>query len=571
MLDKLVESLTTPSPSCPRGFLAFVRREVTRLFPKSWDSGYDAWCRVTSPPLSSVFDVKIDRSSGSCDQVSGAGGQRSRGGCLGAMEVHGFDQASYLDAVFGRAPLPKTLEGQLLVVQSSGKPRPLSKFDKEGLFLKPLHKTIYSHLSKKKWLCRGDVTAEKLAKAGFSFSSGTVLTSGDYKSATDGLFREISRAILESLMTNCTSVPLSVREYALASLDPMLYRNLGTPRDPEWVAVDTVRGQMMGSYLSFPLLCLVNFLAYRWVCKDLNEFGPVLINGDDILFQSSPAFSKAWMDFVPTVGLEVEKVKTGVDSDWGSLNSTCFRWDEGGRLALVRTLRFGMLRQQTVPNGLGYSFRDFVAGLEGELRWRAGKVFFEYHVGTMREFAYSLPSLGFRGTLAARLARVFGLFFERIDVSVPIKKHHVELPADLISLVPRGFLSSEESSFSSDETAAWKWGVGWKGVEDDVSEAVQWALRTSQPRPRSWAVPYAPLFWCSDAEFTFRLRNAREEKRESRKEREAAFAAPLPVREFDRIMTSVFDLLLVDCRGELPPYEEMERSDVVAGPPAYLK
>jgi len=571
MLDNLVAGLSTPSPDPPPGFLQFVDREVSRLFPKAWDTSYDSWCRVTSPPLSSVFGerVAVNESGEWFVEGCGGGGVRSSGGSLGAFERSGFSQSEYLDAVFGRVPLPERLSGSLIVVQSSGKPRPLSKFDKEGLFLKPLHKTIYSFLSRKKWLCRGDVDERKLKEAGFSSFFGGVLTSGDYKSATDGLFRSVSRRILSSLLSNAACVPASVREYALSSLDPLLFRNLGSPLDPDWVSVPAVRGQMMGSYLSFPLLCLVNYLAFRWVASATGESPPVIINGDDILFQSSPEFSQAWMEFVPLVGLEVEKVKTGVDPCYGSLNSTLFSWGPDGLLTRRRTLRFGMLRQQTVPNSLGFEFRDFVAGLEGQVRWRAAVTFFEYHSGTMRNFQYSLPSLGFRGALAHRLSRKFGLLYHREDVAVPAREHGVELPADLISLVPRDVLTQEQKSFSSDETAAWKWGFGFKTV-NLTQEAIRWALKTSGSSSWKSGFQYAPVFWCSDSEFRFRLKNAREEEKVSRRCVKSSFLSPLPKREFDRILSSVFDCLDFDLRGELPTYSEsVGRSDEVANPPAY--
>jgi len=72
------------------------------------------------------------------------------------------------------------------------------------------------------------------------------------------------------------------------------------------------RGQMMGSYLSFPLLCLQNRIAFLYAGEsvgiDASEF-PCLINGDDILFRSGPHFSELWMNTVGSLSLEVERSK----------------------------------------------------------------------------------------------------------------------------------------------------------------------------------------------------------------------------------------------------------------------
>jgi len=544
MIEKLVENLMVPAAEPPPGFLQFVRREVSRLFPKGWDASYEAFCRTTSPPLSSVkYGCPL-------------GGTRSNGGSLGAFTDEKWLQHDFLDVVcHGTRELPPRLTGYLMVAQSAGKPRPLSKFDYMALAMRPLHKTVYSHLSQKPWLCRGDVDAEKLARAGFSFGKG-VLTSGDYKSATDGLNRTVSQVILDTLLGTSSFVPQGVREYASGSLAPLLSSS-------EYDIDEFVpeRGQMMGSYLSFPLLCLYNFLCFRWVCKQ-NKVKrlPVLINGDDILFQSTREFSDSWMQVLPSLSLTVETVKTSVSSEYGSLNSTLFSWKDG-LLSRVPTLRMGMLKQVNEPNGLGKSYHDFIRAMSGQERWRAAWTFFEFHSGTLRNFKYSLPSLGFRGALADRIARKFDLYFSRSDVCVPARKHAVEVPSDLISKVPIGALSAEESHLSAAETAGWKWGHGWKAVVH-VSEAIAWSLETSGFRNWSSEFEYARCFWADDLEFEFILRNAREVEKESRRTRWLAYASPLPKRQFDRVFSSVVYLHDIDFgRGELPPYSVVEEKE----------
>lgn len=547
LLESLVEGLSRPSPRLPTGYLAFVKREVSRLFPKGWDSSYEMFCRSTAPPLSAVKAEKSLCKSYGC---------RSTGGCLNVMTSRigkfRFSQADYLDSVLGGKGIPDTLSGELLVVQSAGKPRPLSKFDAEALFLKPLHKTIYGFLSRNGWLCRGRPDLRFFRDAGFREGAG-VLVSGDYKSATDGLSQDVARVCLETLLGSACFVPDEVSGYAVESLSP--YMSSEDKGIPEFCPS---RGQMMGSYLSFPLLCLQNYLAFRWVCRleGVRKL-PLAINGDDILFQSTESFGQRWMETVESLGLVVERVKTGVSWTHASLNSTLFEWRDG-LLAEKRTVRFGMLRRSEHLNSLGKSFSDFTFGFEGDLRWRVGRVFFERHLGELRSCRFSLPSLAFRGSLAHRLARKFRLDAVETDVPAPYRHHDMGLPPDLVSEVPIGSLSDEERWLSADETASWKWNVGWRPV-NRVRSALLWALDSSLCKQRhdpfsewSWA------FWSSDAEFSWRLRKKSLLRSGlSRRAIWKLYSAPFPSRDTERVMTSVLEVGLPDFgRGGLPSYCE---------------
>jgi len=64
-------------------------------------------------------------------------------------------------------------------------------------------------------------------------------------------------------------------------------------------------GQLMGSTLSFPILCLINFVA-AWIAlfpheEDFNEL-PILVNGDDILFRCPESLVPRWYDSIINAG-----------------------------------------------------------------------------------------------------------------------------------------------------------------------------------------------------------------------------------------------------------------------------
>jgi len=80
----------------------------------------------------------------------------------------------------------------------------------------------------------------------------------------------------------------------------------------------------MGDKTSFPLLCITNYLAFKYAFKDVKRDIPVKINGDDIVFRATRAEIDHWFEVVKSAGLQVHKGKTGIDEGFFNLNSTTF-------------------------------------------------------------------------------------------------------------------------------------------------------------------------------------------------------------------------------------------------------
>lgn len=531
LLDDLVRRLGAPPLAMPSGYLSFVKKETAILFPKGWDASYESFCLTVSPPLTSCCE-------------SG----RSTGGVLG----HLGDQSWFLDRVLhGRGPLLPSYRGQLMVVQSAGKPRPLSKFPAEAVFLKPLHKTIYGSLSSRAWLLRGPPSREALYRAGFR-EGGGVLVSGDYRSATDNLPIEVMELALHTMLENAVNVPSNVRELAMRACRPILFS--------EKESLEVSRGQMMGSLLSFPFLCLQNYLAFRWAVSQSGQRGrvPVVINGDDILFQTSvEGFPQRWFEVVSRVGLEVEETKTSVDASFGSLNSTLLRW-RAGRLEPAWSPRFGMFRPAEHPGSLGSAFLEFLRGVPPLLRFRAGREWFSWHLGELRSCGVSLPSLGFRGLLSLRLAKLFHLLYRpEAQFPRPLRCHNVGFSGDFVVPVPIAAVDDELRFSSSIEVAAAMWSEGWAPAKR-VREAVLYCLARSACKGRRFDNPSLEVstFAVSDSVFSFRCRNL-SLGRPFIGSLKKAFLAPLPVREEVLISSTLVDSIGFDFgRGSLPPYSE---------------
>lgn len=543
LLDELQSRLTSPPLALPRGFSQFVKREVLRLFPKGWDLGsYEAFCLTSSPPLSATSDSP-----------------RSEGGALAALSP--LQHSSFLDAVLrgNTQAFQSEALAKLSVVQSAGKPRPLSSFDSSCFLLKPLHKSIYSRLSKKSWLLRGSPRPSSFDRCGFQ--EGGLLVSGDYASATDFLSLEVAELCLDSILSTSASVPAEIASFARRVLRPRMVEV-----DSSGLVVrDFVptRGQQMGSYLSFPLLCLQNYLAFRWALKTrgVEDRVPCLINGDDILFQTSDVgFFDHWVSTVERLGLQVERTKTSRDFRYGSLNSTLLGWKDG-KLRVVPSLRFGMLRRPDCPSSLGVSFSDFLRGIEDPfLRFRAGKVFFSWHIGMLSQLPVGLPSVGFRGTLVNRLQQIFGL--GRLapgEIPAFPRRHDVVLPSDFVSEVDVSAVDSELRFFSSAETACWKWASGWQPACFERS-SIRWCLKVSSLRSAERdVVPLLSGALSSDSRFSFFLRNLRSADAwpgVSRSQYARRLLDPLPSKKVERLFLPLEPFSFDLGRGVLPQYRE---------------
>jgi len=176
-----------------------------------------------------------------------------------------------------------------------------------------------------------------------------VWISGDYKDATDLLRMECSRAALSALEG------LGLMNYDLMkkSLDPLWvhypskesYRKANVHKPPEGEVKKQTGGQMMGHWLSFPLLCAINCATIRrsikvwireskdiWQEEERRRCGQViwknfLVNGDDILFRCPLSFYRVWLAQVGKFGFKVSMGKNYKSPDFVMINSRYFKFN----------------------------------------------------------------------------------------------------------------------------------------------------------------------------------------------------------------------------------------------------
>nr|UJQ92692.1 MAG: putative RNA-dependent RNA polymerase [Narnaviridae sp.] len=154
----------------------------------------------------------------------------------------------------------------------------------------------------------GDISARHLRAGG---SRDDQWVSGDYSAATDGLCIELSKILIDEVLDKLEDQPISNYREKVRSIltEQMITYPQGSGVEP----VLQRTGQLMGSKLSFPVLCMANLFAYILSLDDerqeaaLRSFKvmqdlPVAINGDDILFLASPSHYDRWSEKIKLVG-----------------------------------------------------------------------------------------------------------------------------------------------------------------------------------------------------------------------------------------------------------------------------
>jgi hypothetical protein len=177
--------------------------------------------------------------------------------------------------------------------------------------------------------------------------------SGDYKASTDAISARLSREILSRLTQG---LPENDRQIYLQVLAPhhIVYPTVMVDGRKETVEeVDQVNGQLMGSILSFPVLCLANLGLYlRATMEDVNvpteilkkqvwkALTKVLVNGDDILYCATRKEYERHCELGKDVGLEMSVGKTYLHGRYANINSVSFDYDLSNDESTPREIGF---------------------------------------------------------------------------------------------------------------------------------------------------------------------------------------------------------------------------------------
>jgi hypothetical protein len=209
-------------------------------------------------------------------------------------------------------PLPVRVEP----IKEPLKVRTITAGKGDTFCLKPLQRAMWLALDEDPQFCLTHGTNRletAIQRIYYESDPEDVWISGDYSAATDSFSIEGSKALLEGILESIDHEP--TKRWALKEISPHL---LVYPKSSGLEPVLQQSGQLMGSLLSFPLLCLLNDCTAQFAGVPPNKY---LINGDDILMRAPPSIYPIWKKKVSEFGLELSAGKNYIHKHWGTVNS----------------------------------------------------------------------------------------------------------------------------------------------------------------------------------------------------------------------------------------------------------
>jgi len=194
------------------------------------------------------------------------------------------------------------------------------------IIMRNLWKKIHTHLRKHPAfsLIGAPVTeAYMLERLGFSLGEDEWYLSGDYKAATDNLRSFVSNCIADEICNTMEGISSVEREMFIDLLTRHKFEVDNEIKRQE-------RGQLMGSIMSFPVLCIANAALCRWAVELTEKRNytlrdcKLMVNGDDCAFRTKKSVYEIWQKLGTAFGLEESLGKTFLSREFVNINSTNF-------------------------------------------------------------------------------------------------------------------------------------------------------------------------------------------------------------------------------------------------------
>lgn len=274
------------------------------------------------------------------------------------LELEGRVRCLFRD-VYARArkaASTEPCETELVGLAEALKVRVISKGPPLTYFvLQPLQKFMHGVMRKHPTFALiGEPVTEQFIQKTFTGFPGYFL-SADYSAATDMLDPRLSQEAVNSIC-DCCQIPQEFRRLFLQALTGhKVWRNKFQSKEQRW-------GQLMGSIVSFPILCIINAaicrMAFESSCQEpytlhesLTKFRleriPLCVNGDDALLRCNAIAFQKWKEFAKLAGLSPSVGKVYFHPRYANINSTSFH--NGVLIPYVRAgLLMGMTRS-SVP------------------------------------------------------------------------------------------------------------------------------------------------------------------------------------------------------------------------------
>lgn len=220
--------------------------------------------------------------------------------------------------------------------------------------------------------------------------------SGDFSAATNKINGEISLYVLQTILQTL-EVPQEIQDRCYRSMlnceihysrDQIPVESYGLPPFPKGYnpveKYEQTNGQLMGSVISFPILCLVNLMCFweayetrenrKVSLAELTKMNPLRINGDDILFIGSRYLYRCWEEAIPHYGFVKSLGKNLVLRNAFTINSVYYTVEEDASVRIQNYVNCGFLNGVKKGDGandtvsratqLGSSFDEYVHSYE---------------------------------------------------------------------------------------------------------------------------------------------------------------------------------------------------------------
>jgi len=254
-----------------------------------------------------------------------------------------------------------------------------------GFALKPLQKFLWSCLARHPAFTLIGKPVDKWTvqdRLGRKLPPGQAYLSGDYSAATDNLAPWVSETLSDEISSLIGLTDQESSLFKRALTQHVFVDDEDTQREQKW-------GQLMGSVVSFPILCVANAALCRWSLelafkrKFTLADTSLLINGDDCLFRTTALGKRFWERITAFAGLAPSLGKYFFSRKFAQVNSANFvrrdaphmdkdpkgkeRMSEFDRVEYVNLgLLFGLKR-----SGERLGVDAVIAGEEGSLGTRA--------------------------------------------------------------------------------------------------------------------------------------------------------------------------------------------------------
>jgi hypothetical protein len=210
---------------------------------------------------------------------------------------------------------------KLVALAESLKIRVISKGPPLHYFvLKPIQKFLSKLIGRiKNFRLTKETVSSRFLSDFFEKHEG-LFASLDYSAASDNINPRCSEECADSFSDEL-DIPSDLRAHFRSALTGHTIE--GEPQ--KW-------GQLMGSIMSFVVLCVINFAVTRYSYELSTgrrvslRMAPILVNGDDGLVRCNSSFMSIWERVAAQAGLVPSVGKVYLHETYANINSTSFEW-----------------------------------------------------------------------------------------------------------------------------------------------------------------------------------------------------------------------------------------------------